>query len=101
LECTLSSLDSNEIYNLTGKDVKIISFADSFGTVIIDEQNSTVRTSPKNIDTLTISLSSVAGNRASLKLSSFKEIYSYFLRIIPIKIAFNISIGSIIFFLKF
>ena len=77
LECTLSSLDSNEIYNLTGKDVKIISFADSFGTVIIDEQNSTVRTSPKNIDTLTISLSSVAGNRASLKLSSFKEIYSY------------------------
>jgi len=77
LECTLSSLDSTETYNLTGKNIQIISFADYFRSVIIDEQNSTIKASPKNIDTLTISLSSVAGDRASLKLTTFKEIYSY------------------------
>ena len=77
LECTLSSLDSTETYNLTGKNIEIISFADFFSSVIIDEQNSTIKASPKNIDTLAISLSSVAGDRASLKLTTLKEIYSY------------------------
>lgn len=77
LDCTLLSLDSSETYNLTGKDVKIISFADRFESVKINEENSTVKISPKNIDTLTISLSSVAGNRASLKLLTFSEIYTH------------------------
>ena len=77
LECALLSLDTSETFTLTGNEVEVKSLADNFENIIIDEKNSTVRTAPKNVDVLTISLSSVAGNRVTLKLLTSNEIYTY------------------------
>ena len=77
LDCKLETTDSNETFTLTGREVEIISFADHFGYVSIDNRNNTVRTSPKDIDDLTISLSSVAGNKANIKLTTLHELYTY------------------------
>ena len=85
LNCILNSLGSSETYTLTGNNIEIVSFADRFGKITIDAQNKTVRTSPKNIDRLTISLSSVAGNKASIKLSTSFELYT-FLKIFNLRI---------------
>ena len=76
LECSLLALDSSETFTLTGENIKVISLADSFEKIGIDEKNNTVSTAPKNVDALTVSLSSVAGDKATLKLTSSNEIYT-------------------------
>ena len=77
LNCILNTIENTETYTLTGSDVEIVSVADRFGTITIDVNNNTVRTSPKDIDTITISLSSVAGDAASLRLSISSELSTY------------------------
>ena len=88
LDCTLSSMDLSETFTLSGNDIQIISFADSFGRISIDNNNKTVRTSPKNIDNIVISLSSIAGNKAVLKLTTSSDVYTY-LNISNLKIKNN------------
>ena len=88
LDCKLEASDSNETFTLTGREVEIISFADNFGYVTIDYRNNTVRTSPKDIEDLTISLSSVAGNNVNIKLTTLHELYTY-LKISNLKIKNN------------
>ena len=74
--CILNTLESSETYTLSGNNIEIESFGDRFGTITIDEKNRTIKTKPRDIDGLTISLSSLAGNRASIKVTSPYEIYT-------------------------
>ena len=75
LNCILNNLGSTETYTLTGSNVEIVSFADRFGKIVIDKNN-TVRTAPKDIDGLTISLSSVGGDKSTIKLTTYSELYT-------------------------
>ena len=77
LDCQLNSLDLNETFTLTGNNIQITSFGDKFGYIKIDDKNKTIRTSPQRIEVLTISLSSVAGDRVSVKLTTSYELYTY------------------------
>ena len=85
LNCILDSLANEETYTLSGKNIEIISLADRFGQIVIDEKSKAVRASPRDIEGLTISLSSIAGDKASIKLSTSYELYTY-LKISNLKI---------------
>ena len=74
LNCLLNTLQNTESYTLTGNNIEIISFGDKFNKIIIDNKNNTIKTSPKEIDGLTISLSSIAGNKVNIKLKTSYEI---------------------------
>ena len=76
LNCKLESFQNAETYNLTGSDIEIISFGDSFGNIVIDEKNKTVKSTPKEIEDLTISLSSIAFDKANIRLKSTDEVYT-------------------------
>lgn len=77
LDCKLNSINNNDTYTLSATNAKIISFGDKFEFISIDENNKTVRTSPKIINDLIISLSSVGKERASIKLTTHEELYTY------------------------
>lgn len=90
MNCKLDSLGNEETYTLSGKNIEIISLADRFGQIVIDEKNKTVRASPRDIEGLIISLSSIAGDKASIKLSISYELYT-FLKISNLKIKMRSS----------
>ena len=76
LNCKLESFQNTETYNLTGNNTEIISFGDSFGNIIIDENKKTVKSTPKEIEGLTISLSSLAYDKINIRLKSSDQVYT-------------------------
>ena len=86
LDCTMDDINENtETYTLTAIEPEIISFADNFNDITIDPVNYFVRTEPKTVDELTIMLSSVAENKASIKIKVTNEIYTR-MKILNLKI---------------
>ena len=76
LDCTLDFIEVSETYTLTATELEIVSFADQFDTITIDEEHNTIRAAPKTIDETIIKLSSVAETKASIIFKTNTEIYT-------------------------
>ena len=76
LDCTMDSTEISETSILTAREPEIISFGDQFEEILIDPEHNTIRTEPKDIDGVTLSLSSVAEKKVSIKFQTEYEIYT-------------------------
>lgn len=85
LDCIMDSSDVQENYVLSQDDAYIISLGDKFDEIEIDENHNSIRSLPKDIDDLTIYLSSVTEEYVTLKLTTSVEIYTY-IKVLNLKI---------------